>query len=805
MDFLRSLHTSLFAFTEPNLQWDGTLLHEATSLQRRFFSHGLLVTSESDLQFPTSYKPGGTCIGVNGKWTTRVTDRGVDPSGQGRWSYVTMSGRDAPDIMFISAYRVCQKAGSKAGPLTSYAQQWTMSHVAGNPTPDPRNDFITDLVQFVKDQRKLKPLAININLDANESMGDEAAGLQRLTTELGLTDVHGNQLNAETAPTTYIRGTKRIDYGLMCPLLLKYVIRCGFGAFHDGPVTDHRWAHIDLDLAGYFNGGVTAIEHLAGRSLKSKSPKEVAKYRELLHRHLCSHNIFKRLERLEPLLPDDWNACNEAELNEIDDRISEGMINAENKACRNRNLPWSSSLKAAQIGVECWLKIISSIKNKLNCRTQVERLIKKLPPQSRACYMLDQEHTLPEATANLRAARRQRYTVMSQATDYRSIFLHELAAAAALAGDDDKETILKRLVSAQERSETYQRLHHVFKPANTGAISHLEVPTGEWQWPYDPKQVTTWTREYDSQKVEDHLFDRNILHFGQAKETPWTKPPFSDIPFDGTGPIADAILDGTFPYEPSEPHGKYIQLLLDSLQAKLPTLPSDITAKDISNGFRVWKEMTSTSPSNRHLGHYKALLSLDGREDNDSTTHLAEDIMDIHHRMTAICAKLGISLHRWQEVVTAMLEKDNGSPKLHRLRVIHLLEADLNLLIKIIIARRFVWHGETHGTFGEAQAGGRPGRSANDIVLQKELTYDLALRTLICLAMMENDATACFDRMLPSLVTLSLRANGVSEAIAKIIGATLLKMRYRIKTKLGISKRFYSHSADHPVYGTGHV
>ena len=50
-----------------------------------------------------------------------------------------------------------------------------------------------------------------------------------------------------------------------------------------------------------------------------------------------------------------------------------------------------------------------------------------------------------------------------------------------------------------------------------------------------------------------------------------------------------------------------------------------------------------------------------------------------------------------------MLEKDNGSPKLHRLRVIHLLEADLNLLIKIIIARRFVWHGETHGTFGEAQ------------------------------------------------------------------------------------------------------
>jgi hypothetical protein len=315
--------------------------------------------------------------------------------------------------------------------------------------------------------------------------------------------------------------------------------------------------------------------------------------------------------------------------------------------------------------------------------------------------------------------------------------------------------------------------------------------------------VTSWTREYDSQKVEDHLFDRHIHHFGQAKETPLTKAPFSNMPFDGTGPTADAILEGTFQHEQHGPHGKCNQLLIDALKRKLPTLPADITDKDISNGFRAWREMTSASPSNRHLGHYKALLSPDGRTDKDTTKHLAEEIMDARCQMTALCAKLGMSLNRWQEVATATLEKDTGSPKLHRLRAMHLLEADLNLLIKIIIARRFVWHGEKHGVFGEAQAGGRPGRSANDIVLQKELTHDLALRTLICIAMMENDATACFDRMLPSLVTLSLRAHGAPIEIAKLIGTTLVKMRHRIKTKLGVSKRHYSHSRDHPVCGTG--
>ena len=136
-----------------------------------------------------------------------------------------------------------------------------------------------------------------------------------------------------------------------------------------------------------------------------------------------------------------------------------------------------------------------------------------------------------------------------------------------------------------------------------------------------------------------------------------------------------------------------------------------------------------------------------------------------------------------------MLEKDIGSPKLHRLRVIHLLEADLNLLVKIVITRRFVWHGEQHGTFGEGQAGGRPGRLANDVVLQKELTYDIAHCTLISLAMMENDATACFDRMIPSLVNIALRSQGVPAEIARLISTTSVKMRYRIKTKLGILTR----------------
>jgi hypothetical protein len=128
-------------------------------------------------------------------------------------------------------------------------------------------------------------------------------------------------------------------------------------------------------------------------------------------------------------------------------------------------------------------------------------------------------------------------------------------------------------------------------------------------------------------------------------------------------------------------------------------------------------------PSNRHLGHSVSLLRPDGRDEREaSMTPLATKIMTTHYKMTVLCAKRGISFVCWQAIITTMLEKESGGPKLHQLRVIHLIEADLNLLIKIHIAGRFVWHGETHGIlFGGAQTESRPGHPQSKSFSKKNL------------------------------------------------------------------------------------
>jgi hypothetical protein len=65
-----------------------------------------------------------------------------------------------------------------------------------------------------------------------------------------------------------------------------------------------------------------------------------------------------------------------------------------------------------------------------------------------------------------------------------------------------------------------------------------------------------------------------------------------------------------------------------------------------------------------------------------------------------------------------------------------------------------------------------------------------------------TDISACFDRMLPSLISLLNRRNGCPKEAVAMHATTLQKSNYYLKTQQGISTSSYSNETG-PVYGNG--
>ena len=150
-----------------------------------------------------------------------------------------------------------------------------------------------------------------------------------------------------------------------------------------------------------------------------------------------------------------------------------------------------------------------------------------------------------------------------------------------------------------------------------------------------------------------------------------------------------------------------------------------------------------------------------------------------------------------------MIEKIPGTPRLDKLRVIHLFEADINLLKGIIWSRRLVSHAELFQALGEETWGCRKGRSAEECLLLKNFTYIMMRLTRTPGATFDNDAKACFDRIIMALAALRSRHLGVPTATCTMLTSLLEQVAYKIKTTIGISDDTYTSTPSNTLHGPG--
>jgi hypothetical protein len=320
-------------------------------------------------------------------------------------------------------------------------------------------------------------------------------------------------------------------------------------------------------------------------------------------------------------------------------------------------------------------------------------------------------------------------------------------------------------------------------------------------YPYDPENVKAWTMIHDHELLQEYLLHRNTNHFGQAQGTPFTTTPLNKIDWTATSEHAKELLENRSVHQDLDQNNPYAREILNHIaqQPQLPEIDTYITSEEVAKGFRRWKETTSTSPSGCHLGLRRIPAIPTGDKELKKTRG---QILNVQTGIINIPLHQGFSPIRWQRVINAMLEKIQGRPLLHKLRVIHIMEADYNLALKIIFGKRLMKNCETHDSLGDIQDGFRKGRSTTRTLLHTELINDYNKRLRIDNYIGMTDISGCFDRILPPLISLLNRRNGCPEKAVTMHAQTLWKAKYYIKTQCGISDKFYSNNLT-PVYGNG--
>lgn len=212
-----------------------------------------------------------------------------DPSGMGRWSYQNLEGKQNSKVTIITRYWC---APNTSGESSAWTQQSIyMKDRESIKSPNPRKQFIKDLIVFINDKQALKH-EILLNLDANEAMCEDSQGISKLMRECDIPGLDPEQKLQDT----YRQGDKRqINFMLGTSWIRTLVQRRGALEYNDGIVSDHRGLCVDLDAAVLFGGATNDQVAASSRGFTSKNEKKTRKYLDALDKYFIDHKICSRM------------------------------------------------------------------------------------------------------------------------------------------------------------------------------------------------------------------------------------------------------------------------------------------------------------------------------------------------------------------------------------------------------------------------------------------------------------------------------------------------------------------------------
>ena len=771
------------------------------------------VWGTSLLPTDSDYKPGGTAIVSTGKTAGRVKKSGSDKLG--RWTYQLLDGKGDKDILIISVYQCCKRP-TNPGKTTAYHQQIVMLSEMNRIDKDPRRNFYRDLKKFmesflINEVSTVIPILLG---DWNEECKGTSTS-KKLCEEFGLVNIferlHPNQKRFKTMR----RGSRPIDFALAPPEIADRVTNFVYEPFLYRLKGDHRAFYFDIGENVLFGDSKESPYDPAGRSFSSKDPKAVTTYLKEVHEHLTDNNVFKRIRKLM-----DSNEPNHEEAEKLDRELTRACEHGSNACKRRRQDYWNIEIHELKRNLSIWCQFKGRQTRKLSSNALIART-KELG------LNLEESSQPEEIDKKIKELRMLIKECHKQSDLRRDEMLGELANFADDVDEKKKANAIRQQKKVEKLVRAYRRLNFQRnRTTDGGGITRLQVPHS---WPTmneyneeedynleDPKAVdqaaprdnSKWKEVNCPKEIEFLLRLRNQRHFGQAETdgTPFTTEDMKHkFNWSASTDEAELVLKGEFE---SEEITEIARLMLDNLTrvTEVEDKVRFVTKKDFTGKFKAWRESTSTSPSGRHLGHYKALVSTIDRslDDVKRTKYQSyqDDIIECYTSLINYAIKHKYSLTRWKTIVNMMIYKEQGNVKIHRLRVIHLYEADLG----------FLWGAKwgkamrtavKEKTLHQGQYGGLPGRDCTSLTYLEELRFDYAALTRVSFANFDNDATACYDRILCSVASLAGRKYGIHKNIIFVHAQTLEEAEFKLKASNKVSETSYRHCIRFPIHGTG--
>ena len=165
----------------------------------------------------------------------------------------------------------------------------------------------------------------------------------------------------------------------------------------------------------------------------------------------------------------------------------------------------------------------------------------------------------------------------------------------------------------------YANIRQQTRPQEFSGLQSVNVPSetttnGESNFSYlqKPPQDVIWEKVIDRAAIETHILTYNRESFRAAAASPCGHGIIHDEhTLTGLSSAAKGLLQGLLPdhWQATDAHLQAFlaSFTLPKTEKNTPPISTSISTKDVSRGFKLWKEKTTTSPSGRHIGHYKAL------------------------------------------------------------------------------------------------------------------------------------------------------------------------------------------------------